>query len=207
MADFSGKDTPGKDAEEPSEPELTLPTAEDIERIHAEAHRQGYEHGHQQGTKEGHEAGYAAGQAVAREEARRLTGAAERLESALSRIDAEVADELLALAIEIARQVARAELRARPDAILNVVREALSQLPHQHAAIFLNPEDASLLRSYMGDQLTHAGHRIHEDIKLQRGDCVVEAGGSHLDATVATRWRRALENLGIESAWNADGEA
>jgi flagellar assembly protein FliH len=87
--------------------------------------------------------------------------------------------------------------------VLNVIREALAQLPHLHAAIFLNPEDASLARSYLGDQLTHAGHRIHEDPKLARGDCVLEAGGSHIDATVATRWRRTLEGLGLGDAWQA----
>lgn len=178
-------------------PEVRLPTAEEIEQIHQQARDEGF----RVGKEEGHQAGFKEGQTKGLAEAQRLAKAAAKLEKALGDLDAAVADELLALALEVAREVVREEISARPEHLLAVVREALSQLPHQHAAIYLHPEDASLLRSYMGDQLTHAGHRIHEDFKLARGDCVLEAGGSQVDATVAMRWRRVLENLGIASAW------
>ena len=193
MAEFDG--AAGKPAakaapdKQPPQPDVVLPTAEDIERIHQTAHQQGYQ------------AGYQEGQAKVRNEADRLARAAAKLDAALLELDSGVADELLALALEVARQVVRRETSAHPDALLDVVREALGQLPHQHAAIYLHPEDASLLRSYLGDQLAHAGHRIHEDLKLARGDCVLEAGGSHLDASVTTRWRRVLESLGLDNAW------
>jgi len=173
----------------PPEPASMLPTAEDVERII------------QQAQNDGFQTGYAEGQAKARDEAQRLARAAGRIDAALSGLDAGIADELLTLALELARQVVRSEIGARPESLLEVVRQALGQLPHQHAAIYLNPDDASLVRSYLGDQLSHAGHRIHEDHKLVRGDCVVEAGGSQLDATVATRWRRVLESLGVDDAW------
>jgi flagellar assembly protein FliH len=183
----AGAPTAGGDAV----PAAALPTVEEIENIREQA------------RMEGQEAGYREGQARAREEAQRLAQATARLDAALDGLEDQVADELQALAVEIARQVVRGELSAQPATVLNVIREALAQLPHLHSAIFLNPEDASLARSYLGDQLTHAGHRIHEDPKLARGDCVLEAGGSHIDATVATRWRRTLEGLGLGDAWQA----
>jgi len=203
LAEFDGngvrkptaKQAPEK---QPTEPEVVLPTAEDIERIHQEAHKQGHEAGFQEGYQEG--------QAKAKNEAERLGRAAGKLEAALVELDSGVADELLALALEVARQVVRREIGAHPEVLLDVVREALGQLPHQHAAIYLHPEDASLVRSYLGDQLAHAGHRIHEDLKLARGDCVLEAGGSHLDASVTTRWRRVLESLGLDNAWTPPKE-
>lgn len=193
-------------------PNVQWPTADEIEQIHQEARDQGYRRGieegrqtgHEEGQKSGHEAGYAAGQAQARAEAERLGKAATQLEQALATMESAIADELLALALELARGVVRQEISARPETLITVVREAMAQLPHQHTAIYLNPDDASLLRSYQGDQLAHAGHRIHEDFKLKRGDCILEAGGSQLDATVAMRWRRVLEELGIESAWQPD---
>lgn len=192
LAEFDGparKPVAKKPEEAPVEPAVVLPTAEDVERIY------------QQAREEGSRVGYAEGQAKARSEAERLGRAATKLDAALSELDSGVADELLALALELARQVVRREIEAHPNVLLDVVREALEQLPHQHAAIYLNPEDASLVRSYIGDQLVHAGHRILEDTKLARGDCVLEAGGSHLDASVATRWRRVLEGLGVAEAW------
>jgi flagellar assembly protein FliH len=151
--------------------------------------------------QDGHKAGYADGQAAAHAEAQRLAKAAASLEQALAEFDQQVADELLALATEIARQVVREEITARPDIIAKVVHEALAQLPHQHATIFLHPDDASLVRSYAGDALAHAGHRLLEDPRLNRGDCILESGSSQTDATLATRWRRVVETLGIASAW------
>lgn len=174
---------------EPPPPAVKLPTAEDVERIY------------QQARDDGTKAGYQEGVAKARDEAARFGRAAGKLEAALKDLDTGVADELLALSLELARLVVGSELSARPEAVLAVIHEAIGQLPHQHAAIYLHPDDASLARSFLGDQLGHAGHRIHEDAKLKRGDCVLDAGGSHLDATLATRWRRVLESLGIEDAW------
>jgi len=172
---------------------VELPTAAEIEQIRQQAHDAGY----QKGQEDGYQAGLRRGHDETRGEAERLARAAAKLESGLGALDAEVAEELLALAIELAREVVRQEIAARPDTLLAVVREALTQLPHQHAAIYLHPEDASLLRSYLGDQLAHAGHRIHEDFKLARGDCLLESGGSQVDATVAMRWRRVLAGLGM----------
>lgn len=173
----------------------------EIERLCAEAQKEGYQAGYQSGLQIGKRNGYAEGQAKALAEAKRIGQAADGLEQALQEFDQQVADELLALAVEIARQVVRQELAARPEAILTVVNEALTYLPHQHAAIHLNPEDASLVRSYLGDALTHAGHRILEEPTLKPGDCLLEAGGSQIDASTGTRWRRVIENLGVSSAW------
>lgn len=178
-------------------PAVKLPTAEEVEQIYQQARDDGLK----KGQEDGYQAGFKEGQKKALGEAQRLAKAAGKLDQALGALDGTVADELLTLAVELAREVVRKEITARPEVLLDVVREALAQLPHQHAAIYLHPDDASLLRSYLGDQLTHAGHRIHEDFKLTRGDCVLEAGGSQVDATVAMRWRRVVEALGIDAAW------
>jgi flagellar assembly protein FliH len=156
--------------------------------------------------REGFDAGYAAGQTAARAETERLASAAASLDQALAEFDQQVADELLALATEIARQVVRGEITARPDIVLKVIQEALAQLPHQHATIFLHPDDASLVRSHMGDALSHAGHRLLEDDHLNRGDCILESGSSQTDATLATRWRRVIETLGLTNAWDSKGD-
>ncbi len=191
-------------------PVVHLPTAEEIEEIHQQAYneglRTGKEEGFQQGQREGFDLGYQEGQAKAEAEAQGLAQIAIRLEHSLNEMESLVADELLSLALALARDVVRAELHAHPETLLVVVREALAQLPHQHAAIYIHPDDASLLRSYAGDQLSHAGHRIHEDNKLKRGDCLLEAGGTQVDATVAMRWQRVLEGLGITVAWEDRAE-
>jgi flagellar assembly protein FliH len=138
---------------------------------------------------------------MGREEALLLAATLEKLEQCITDLNQAVASDLLALSIEIARQVVRQTVAAKPEVLLDVIREALEQLPLLHASIHLNPEDASLARLRAGDQFAHAGHRIHEDTKLLRGDVIIEAGGSHLDASLETRWRRVMEALGQQTPW------
>ncbi len=168
---------------------IELPTASDIERIHHDAHKQGFDAGYEEGT------------ARARIEALRLNTMVEQLEGALTEFDQKVAEQLLALALEIARQVVRQAVAVKPTVILDAVRDTLLQLPYLHATIYLHPEDASLVRLYLGDQLGHAGHRLLEDASITRGGLRIEAGGTHVDATLETRWKRVIESIGTNSDW------
>jgi len=156
--------------------------------------------------EEARTAGYAAGQAQAQMEATRLANVARELSAALAAFEERVADDVLALSLELARQVVRQALAVKPELLLAVIREALAQMPHGHAVIQLHPDDASLVRSYLGDQLAHAGHRIHEDAATARGGCLIEAGGSQLDASPATRWKRLVDSLGASREWLDAGE-
>ncbi len=184
-----------------AEPPPPLVSQEEIDRIKDEARREGHQAGYSAGHAEGLVAGQTQAEEMGRQEAARIVDIVAQLEKAIAELDQVVADNLLALALEVARQVTRQTIAARPEVILGVIREALAQLPLHHAAIHLHPEDASLARSRAGDQLAHAGHRIHEDPKLSRGDVIIEAGGSHLDATLATRWQRVLETLAVDAPW------
>lgn len=166
-----------------------LPTADQLEKLQQDAHREGYAAGYEEGT------------ARVRMEAMRLHSVIEQLDEALAALDNKVAQDVLRLGIEIARQVVRQAIAVKPEVVLSVVKEAITQLPHQHTAVYLNPDDASLVRSHMGEQLTHAGHRIFEDAAIARGGCKIEAGGSQIDATVATRWTRIVEALTDNVDW------
>lgn len=170
---------------------VQLPTAEDIERIHHEAHATGYA------------AGYEEGQARARAEAERLVGLVSALEQQLHSLDQSVAEELLGVAVEIASQVLRQSLRLKPEAILPVVREAVASmaLHHGHPSLYLHPDDALLVRTQLGEHLTHNGWRLIEDDAIERGGCRIESGASEVDATLATRWRRVLEAIGTNGDW------
>lgn len=184
--------------EQPAEPAVRLPTAEEIERIHIQAaeagHKAGFEHGYEEGT------------ARARMEALQLNTLLERLEQAISEFDQQVGESLVGLALEVARQVVRRELKTQPHCLLDVVREALGQLPHQHVSIHVHPDDAKLVRTHLADQVQHAGHRIREDASLARGGCRFEAAGTQLDATVETRWKRVVESLGVRDDWLAGAD-
>lgn len=183
------EDAPAVDTDDETPAPFRFPTADDIEKLQQEAHREGYAAGYEEGT------------ARVRMEAMRLHSVVEQLEEALAALDNSIAREVLNLGVEIARNVVRQTIRVNPEVVVAVVREAINQLPHQHTAIYLNPEDASVVRSHIGDQLTHAGHRIFEDGAIARGGCKVESGGSQIDATVPTRWDRIVESLVDGAEW------
>jgi len=181
--------------EETSEREpVILPTAADIERMHIEAHEQGY--------AAGHEEAMALGQA----RAARIDAVMTTLDQALKALDQQVADQLLATAVEIANQMVHQALRIKPELLLPVVREAVSTLHTAtgHPALFVHPDDAALIRTHLGDQLAHNNWRIIEDPSLTAGGCRVELAASEVDATLETRWRRVIESIGINQEWLSD---
>lgn len=198
LASFDAATDASRAKPQPADEEALRRAREEAERDGRQAgHAEGYAAGLAQGLAEGRAQAEAAG----REEALRLAGTLASLEAGIAGLERAVADDLLALGLEISRQMVRQTVAAKPEVVLGVIREALEQLPLLHAAIRLNPEDASLVRLRAGDQLTHAGHRLHEDPKLRRGDVVIEAGGSHIDASLATRWRRIVDALGQDAPW------
>ena len=180
-------------------PPVVLPTAEDIERMHIEAHEQGYAAGHAEGLAAGHAEGLAAAHASAAKIDALMTG----LQQSLDSVDQQVANRLLATAVEIASQMLRQSLRVKPELLLPVVREAVATLyPHGgHPALFAHPDDAALIRTHLGEQLAHSNWRIIDDASLSAGGCRVEVGASEVDATLETRWRRVIDAIGISPEW------
>lgn len=171
---------------------------EETARLREAARREGY----QAGFDSGREAAAVTG----RELAAQLGQAISRFDSGVAQFEQAVAGEVLALALEIARKVIHQAIAVQPLIILDVIREALLQMPLQHAMIHLNTEDAALVRAHAGEQLAHAGHRIQEDPQLARGDVVIEAGGAHLNARLATRWQNVIAALGQDTPWLAADE-
>lgn len=161
------------------------------ETVHAEAYRAGFESGRHDGLQAGHEAAQAEGRALAMQ----LGNAIARFDQGVAQLEKDVAQELLNLALGIARRIVGDTLEAQPEVVLASIREALAQLPAQHSVIHLNSEDAELIRTQSGDALARAGHRIHENPQLSRGDVLVEAGGTQIDARLETRWQRVWESV------------
>ncbi|HPR06791.1 MAG TPA: flagellar assembly protein FliH [Denitromonas sp.] len=177
---------PAPPAPEPEEPAFKLPTADDIEKIHDAAHKDGYAAGYEEGTARG------------RMEALQLHTLVENLDTALKQLDQDVAEDIVGLAIEMTAQMVKRSIAAHPENIVDLVREALQQLPQVRATIHIHPDDAALVREYIGEQMSHHEHRIYEDETFSRGGCIIEAEGATLDATVQTRWRRIMETMNAD---------
>lgn len=168
-----------------------LPTAGQLEQMH------------QQAREEGYQAGYAEGQQQAMELAQRMGSLLDSLNNELHQVDQQVTQDVLNLALELAKQMVHQTLAAKPEVLLDVIRDAISNLPHfnQAAHLVLHPDDAKLVRSGMGEQLSHSGWKIFEDAKMERGGCRVETAHSQIDATLVTRWQHIVASIGQDNSW------
>ncbi len=176
-----------------------IPQARPADGGLAEQQQSGFEAARQQG--------YAAGMAQARDElaqeAKRLRQLAESLGAALDALDFRLADQVLNLALDVARQVVAGELSARPERILEVVNLALRQMADttRDARLLLNPEDARIVRPILNDLLDRSRLRMVEDARIVRGGCLIETLQGDLDATLQTRWRQVVSVLGSNRNW------
>jgi flagellar assembly protein FliH len=187
----------------PPEPEpvlsVALPTAEDLERIQQEAWREGHDLGFAEGRKAGYEDGYKTGEV----HAERLRQLAEALQVESLRQDEAIASEVLELALDVARQMLRATIQAKPRGILGVIREALQSLPtlSGHHKVVVHPDDAPIVREWLAKEHGHLPWKVLEDEQLSPGGFRFESAHSELDASLETRWREIIACLGSDTSW------
>jgi len=133
----------------------------------------------------------------------RLKGCVASLGGLKAQTEREFAGEVLALALELARQMTRRALKVRPELIVPVVQDALARAvqPAQQATINVHPEDAVLLREHLGEQLAAGGWTIAEDAQMARGGCTLQSAANQIDAATGTRWRQVLAALGQTGDW------
>jgi flagellar assembly protein FliH len=143
------------------------------------------------------------GAARAAGEVQRLQALVAGLQQLRAQNERELAGEVLALALELARQMTRRALKVRPELIVPVVQDALARAvqPALQASITAHPDDAALLREHLGEQLAAGGWTITEDAQVTRGGCTLQSAANQIDASTGTRWRQVLAVLGQTNEW------
>lgn len=210
------------------EPETTVlppqyPTQAELEAIHdqafgdgfAEGRAAGHAEGREAGHADGHAEGYQAGQAEGRDEALQLAQIelkrqlAPLLElttqfgDAVAGADQLIANDVLELALHLAKGMLKTALAVHPELILPVVREAIEYLPtlQQPALLVLHPDDAQLVRDGIGEELDKGGWRVIEDAGVGRGGCKIDTASNQIDAQAESRWQRLTHALGKNVDW------
>ncbi|KVW99041.1 flagellar assembly protein FliH [Thiobacillus denitrificans] len=152
---------------------------------------------------EGYAEGLAAGRVEGEQACGRMKQLAESFGNTLDNFDFRLADMVLELALDVARQVVAGELAARPERILDVVNLALKQMAEtsREARLLLNPDDAALVRPHLDQVLDKNRLRIVEDVRIVRGGCLIETAQGDLDATLPGRWRQVVQVLGSNKNW------
>lgn len=163
----------------PSSPSVL--TAAKLEALQEQAHKEGFDAGYAEGRKKG--------EAEARAQVDRLKNVFNVLAKPLEQLDTDMQQELVTLAIAIARQVIRRELKADPGHMMAIMREALNHLPlaNRTIQIRLHPDDAAAIRQMLTLDEKSQRWELLDDPALTRGDCRVVSETSQIDATLEKR--------------------
>jgi flagellar assembly protein FliH len=165
------------------------PTVGGLADLQAEAHKEAFE----QGLMEGREAG----RTEVHAQVERLAGMFYDLAKPFEQLDAEVERELLTLAMALARQIVRRELKADPTQIIGIIREAIAALPvaARDVRVHLHPEDAAVVKQHLAPTENERAWAIVEDPVMARGGCQITSATSRIDARLETRLGGILSEL------------
>ena len=195
--DIPGVAHDGCDDEEEQEELLPVLTVEEIEAIQKQAYEEGFSQGKEEGFKQGKEEGLTAGyeegldkgyqenKQLLKDQSEQMKALMATLSEPFKDLDEQVENELLKLAIAIATQIIRREIKLDPGQVIAAVRAGVKVMPlaSQKLILSLHPEDAELVRTSLALDEATPWH-INEDPLITHGGCKVDTEQSHVDVTV-----------------------
>lgn len=160
--------------------------------------REAHDKGYQDGYRDGLAALEAARQQLAAQQQAQVSALLQGLSGAFDEVHRTLAPRVADIAVAIARQVVRQELRQHPGVVVHVAQEALDALVPgaRRVVLKLHPLDAPLVRDAAADLLALREAQILTDDQLARGGCIVESDLAVVDASLPAAWQRALALIG-----------
>ena len=161
------------------EHEASIPTARDIDQWRAQAEEEGFQQGQLRAQQQ------------AQELQQRLLQLIEFFEHPLQALNEDIEHQLTQLAVTLAQQLVRRELKLEPGEIIGLIRDSVKLLPGntRNISIMLHPEDARLVRNALSLESGNEEHswKLIEDPMITRGGCEVSAPPSSINATLENR--------------------
>ena len=159
--------------------EASMPTAQDVEQWRKQAEEEGYQQGLIRARQE------------AEDLQRRLLQLIEFFEHPLQSLNEDIEHQLSQLAVTLAQQLVRRELKIDPGEIIGLIRDSVKLLPGntRNISILLHPEDARLVRAALSLDSNDEEHtwKLVEDPMITRGGCEISAPPSNINATLENR--------------------
>jgi len=172
------------------------------------AHAQGSAEGRRDGLAKGTEEGRAAGQKQALEEHRAqltqavaaLTEAASDLDASRGELEAAALEEVVSLAIAVARRVTKRQALVDPQVLTENLREAMRLVVSAGAVkVAIHPSQRRTLDAALPAlrlEFPRLGHvEVVDDESVHPGGCRVYAGSGQVDATLDEQLDRVVADL------------
>jgi flagellar assembly protein FliH len=190
-----------------NQPEISKVSAENVaaanktelDKLKLKAQKEGFAKGYE----EGHQVGSGAGQKDMQLELAAFQKIGAQFNGAIQQAEQIVAQEVLDLALDIAKAMLKTSLKINPELIIPIVEQAIASLPsvQQPAQLFLHPTDAELVKNKIGTELSETGWIIVGDPHLNPGDCRIETLQNQINASLQSRWQQLTSALGRDNRW------
>jgi flagellar assembly protein FliH len=174
-------------AEAPVQPAHAVSSSPDTSTVEASAQhlaaiaRDAFATGFAQGERAGGEAAAKRGEAMLR----RLTQTLEELTDLRAQMIRETEQQMVRLALAIARRVLHREVSLDQDLLIAMARVALDRLgENAQVTVRLHPEDYEATASARASAWTGAQVKVAPDTRVPRGGCRIESDFGALDAGV-----------------------
>lgn len=149
-------------------------------------------------------AGVEEGERVARERleaplrraAAEMAGAAAELARLKPAVRQEAEQDVVRLAVEIARRILQREITVDPDALLGIVKAALSKIEAREIhRIRIHPNHAAAVEAALREQSVRGALEVVPDASLGGSGIVFETARGDFDASVGTQLREIERGL------------
>jgi flagellar assembly protein FliH len=188
------------------EPEAVAPEAA-LEVIQAQLHA-----ARQDGYRDGYRDGLVALESFKQSFAQQLAGqfglVLTNFDHELGELEQHIAASVARIATQLARQVVRSELGARPDLVVQVAIDAVNSvlMSARQITVYVHPEDQPAIAQGAGEVLAARGARLVGKPDIERGGVLIESDAGTVDARISARWNQAVQALGTGVDWTLDGD-
>ena len=120
------------------------------------------------------------------------------MEAEFERFKSELSEKLLDLAVLVSKKVIGDTLALHPEQAAELLNQVLESMQLHSKAVTLraHPNTIRVLEAQFGDQQMLGNLRMIEDPKQLQGGFLLQHPEGEVDATLQTRWLRAIEALG-----------
>ncbi len=165
------------------------------------------------GFSDGEKSGFGQGERAGQE------AAAERLDALLKSLAQQLSDlehlqrracrdlenEMVRLALDVARKVVGREVQTDVETVAGIVREAVNRVEHaENITLRMNPADLQRLaelRPRLSEELAADGRvRFEADASISSGGCRLESDSGDIDARLEARFK--IVEAAFEAEWN-----
>ncbi|WP_077035944.1 FliH/SctL family protein [Pelomonas sp. KK5] len=190
---------PQPPAAPPAPVQPPAPPPPDPVQLQREARQSGY----QDGYRDGMAALDAFKHSFAQQMSAQIGGLVKSFDGEFLALESQMSETLARIAVELARQVVRSEITARPEHIAKVAHDAVEALllSARHVRVRVNPEDYPLVIEGAGEEMKAREAQVIPDPDVARGGCAVESDIGSVDASLAARWQQAAAAMGQASLW------